>query len=381
MKLAVVIPKDPESGCGVADYAGRLRQSLFELNPSLRTTILWPAVDDASGDWQIGDRARGIRFGQSILSAIEGMPGPTIDLPQAVLLQYSGYGFSRNGAPAWLIATLDYLREKRKHLQLLTYFHEVYATSPPWRRAFYYTRQQKRVAAEVAMRSDAILTNRLKSGRWLDQFRDERSEQCYVLAVPSNVGEPKSWPCWQHRRDELVLFGGSRFKQVFLAGRYSSKVVAIAKQLSVDKIINIGSRVPEFARCFGIAGLNVEQTGYLNAMEVSKILARTKFGLFEYFPDFLTKSGVLAAYAAHGVVPVCRRRVWNALKGEIDYLGGGAILGFHAMRTLSQLEKSGEFAQLSRRLFSWYESHCLRRHALCIDELLEQRARHSAVPS
>ncbi len=55
-----------------------------------------------------------------------------------LILHYSGYGYDRNGAPAWLVDALRQ-RSMERAAHVVSYFHELYATGRPWQRAFWYS--------------------------------------------------------------------------------------------------------------------------------------------------------------------------------------------------------------------------------------------------
>ena len=125
------------------------------------------------------------------------------DLP--VLLHYAGYGYQARGCPTRLVAGLrDWKR--RGGGRLVTVFHEVYASGPPWRSSFWLFPFQRRLAAERARRSDGIVTSleiyrsllhRLVPGREAEVLRSSRqwaSPRRYPLwksaATPRGLGVP-----------------------------------------------------------------------------------------------------------------------------------------------------------------------------------------------
>ena len=55
----------------------------------------------------------------------------------AVLLHYVNYGYAPRGCPAWLVRGIARWRSGATGRRLVTYFHEVYATGPPWRSSFW----------------------------------------------------------------------------------------------------------------------------------------------------------------------------------------------------------------------------------------------------
>ena len=110
-----------------------------------------------------------------------------------LILHYSGYGYDRNGAPAWLVDALRQ-RSMERQAHVVSYFHELYATGRPWQRAFWYSARQRRVASEIARLSDAVTTNREQSARWLEEQTGRSARSVPSLPVPSNIGEPDQVP-------------------------------------------------------------------------------------------------------------------------------------------------------------------------------------------
>src|ERR1700694_1834036 len=85
--------------------------------------------------------------------------------PASILLHYSGYGFSADGAPLSLPRALERVRTSGQY-RVGFYFHELFATSMPWRSAFWYTNRQKRVAKALAAQADFIATNLSRHSDW-----------------------------------------------------------------------------------------------------------------------------------------------------------------------------------------------------------------------
>src|SRR5687767_5793083 len=53
-----------------------------------------------------------------------------------VLLHYSGYGFHERGFPHWLLDGLENFLS-RTPVRFAVFFHEIWASGPPWKSEFY----------------------------------------------------------------------------------------------------------------------------------------------------------------------------------------------------------------------------------------------------
>jgi hypothetical protein len=121
-----------------------------------------------------------------------------------------------------------------------------------------------------------------------------------VQPIFSNIGEPDPVPAFVEREAVCVLFGrgDTRRRTYERFRRYFDEL----RMLSIERLIEIGVE-PETT-----AGLEwpfpVARLGSRKASEVSAIMARVKYGLFECPVHIAGKSGVLAALAAHGIVPI-----------------------------------------------------------------------------
>ena len=99
--------------------------------------------------------------------------------PQAegieLIVHYSGYGYEPRGLCGWLNRELADARARLgPRLRIVVMFHELYASGPPWRSAFWLGGRQARIAAELAALSEAALTNTQAHARWLEQQLEPR---------------------------------------------------------------------------------------------------------------------------------------------------------------------------------------------------------------
>jgi hypothetical protein len=88
---------------------------------------------------------------------------------------------------------------------------------------------------------------------------------------------------------------------------------------------------------------------------VRELLQRARFGFVAYPLDFIGKSGVFAAYAAHGVVPI----VPADKQGASD----GLQPARHFLDGLRLGNGAEDLASIQRKLFRWYTSHSVKVQA------------------
>jgi hypothetical protein len=103
--------------------------------------------------------------------------------------------------------------------------------------------------------------------------------------------------------------------------------------------------------------LQVEEKGPRPATEVSHFLAESMAGFLTYFEDSLAKSGIFAAYCAHGMLPVMAGRGAS----EPDGISSGSeylsVLDMPENMTEAEMQTVADNAQL------WYRKHSLEETA------------------
>jgi len=290
----------PPTVGGVADYTALLSRRLVEVSDGAVEPVLMHAgnqpVEAIDVDFPVEDLS-GQCSASALAQAIERLAAEA-DGRAVVLLEYSGYGYASRGAPLWLARGLRRVCGE-DGVPLITMFHELYATGPPWKSAFWMSFLQSLTARRIARCSTEILTNRTSSEEWLKSVGGGTSVE--MQPVFSNVGEPSTVPPFDSRQDVAILFGGEGTKrQVHQQTARGAK--NRLEELGIDRIVDIGPR-PEKADTDAF-GLPVLQKGVLPAEKVSELLKRAKVGLVRCPSDCITKSGIAAAYFAHGVIPL-----------------------------------------------------------------------------
>jgi hypothetical protein len=131
-------------------------------------------------------------------------------------------------------------------------------------------------------------------------------------------------------------------------------------RLGVEKVVEIGPRTQSVPAHIGSAP--VEVRGVLPVSEISEILSTSRYGFIAFHlwtPPLgiilLEKSGVFAAYAAHGVIPVM---FWPNRRCCHD--GHSLFLDSLDLRSLDEAES---LTALQGRLCNWYGGHTPQKQA------------------
>ena len=129
-----VVPQLPPPQEGVGSFAMSLAAALLERYGTESRFVV------GSPSWTPNPEGGGI----SALGIPQREPGSLYDTldtasgaaAAAILLHYANYGYEPRGCPAWLIGGLAAWKA-RARCRLVTVFHEVHATGPPWRSSFW----------------------------------------------------------------------------------------------------------------------------------------------------------------------------------------------------------------------------------------------------
>lgn len=350
-KLVHIVPNLPPAICGVGDYALAVSKAMNIREPGINSSCI------AAGIETFGKQTPGTsRFWNKVEDALGD------DTLLAAVIHYSGYGYASNGAPGWLpIALLD-RPEKFRNTKILAFFHELYAPLWPLRKSFYTTGIQKRVARRVLHACDFAFTNRKASATWLEQQAKGSQGKIPFLPVPSNVGQLASPISYESRAPHAIIFGNQKAKRPFLAGRGAQQVATVCQRLAIKTIFEIGRPCPNATLKAHLKGIDFQQTGFLPDAEVSSLLRNARIGFFDYFPGYLSKSGVLAALASHGVVPIGFPRIQQELHTMLG-LNDEPITD---LKTLGKIDCEVGHQLLSRcssAIWKWSQGHDVDSHA------------------
>lgn len=282
-------------------------------------------------------------------------------------LHFSGYGFQKRGVPFWLLRAMREMRPRFDNIGIV--FHELFAVGPPWRSAFWLSELQKHIARELLGLADFWITSREGSARWLHSVQ-KREVPHRVLPIFSNVGE--LGPVHRPREPRLVVFGtrevrakafdwqdGAIFR---CAQRHGLRIHDIGASFEADS--PIGSRL---ARAEAVVH------GKQPAEAVSALLADSSHGVVAYDLDFVAKSGIFAAYAAHGACPVLLAPSYEEADGLVA--GRHYLPGFESVGQVSH-----DAALIGKQARDWYEPHRVAVHQAALLELDAEARKAKSLP-
>ena len=275
--------------------------------------------------------------------------------PTTVLLHYVNYGYAKRGCPVWLVDGLQRWRSASVNRSVVTMFHETYASGPLWASSFWLSPLQRNLAARVASLSDRCLTSRQGYGKLLYELSLGKQTQIPTLPVFSNLGEPGWVPPLVERERRVVVFGSSS-NRLRVYRESFAKLELTCQLLGIKEIWDIG---PSTSLTLStVNGVPVVQLGQRSAAEISGFLLNSLAGFFDYNPDFLAKSGIFAAYCAHGLLPVSARcsalPVDSIEAGKHYWMPDGQRKG---LKNLVKLQAIADNA------YAWYQTHNLSVHA------------------
>jgi len=178
-------------------------------------------------------------------------------------------------------------------------FHELYAFGPPWRSSFWTSPLQRALVKSLALLSDHCVTNLNVSLQVLARMTARPESNFSVLPVFSNVGEPKLASNFSRRKPRMIVFGSAAWRRQAYH-EHQAALEQACHALSMTEVVDIGppcGAIPKLSvRCVPKGGLPPDQ--------VSREMLDALAGFFSYPAACLGKSGVFAAYAAHGLAPM-----------------------------------------------------------------------------
>jgi hypothetical protein len=346
MTLLVQVSAPVEGG--VRDYALSLQRC-------------WQQAGLASEDWQHPLTHRQATLGQR-LHAIEPIRPDAAAAPDArpdiaMLLHFSGYGYAARGLCGWLVDEIETARRDFGcRLRVVTMFHELAASGPPWRSAFWLAAAQGRIAERLARASDCIWTNSAQHERWLRSRLNGATVEIGVQPVFSTIGEGCD-DSTRPRLPSLVIFGADSTRQRAL--RHWRLHAPTLGALGIRDAVEIGPGSSVLAGQHDFAGPPLRFAGRLAADDVARQLCNSRFALLDYPSIHLAKSSVFAACTALGCVVLNTARPGpdaDGLQAGTHYLN---LLGHKPLPTASEALDS-----IARAAQTWYRGHVLQRQSV-----------------
>lgn len=272
-----------------------------------------------------------------------------------VLLHYVNYGYQNRGVPFRLAPALRKLRGHGPN-RLVTVFHELYASAPPWRSAFWLKPFQRGIAQSIARLSDACV---ITSGTALAQLRRLAPDvPVSIQPVFSGFGEPVLSPAQIAEKDSRrwVICGGTALLEKSVRS-FREILSHVPEAFSPRELFVLGGNDNEKVRAM-LNDLRDVKWNYhpqIDEPAASQILSRCSFGWMDYFHrpdapvDALFKSSAFAALCAHGVIPVFPHQT-APLALEEDCLPGL----FSVDPVSARLPSPDERAKTGCEIHNWY---------------------------
>jgi hypothetical protein len=341
------VPRLPPLVDGVGDYSLSLARRLQQdFGLEIRFMICDPAWSGAGDLEEFAIAGLTSRTSTALCQQLEAWQQNQSTI---VLLHYVGYGYARRGCPTWLVNGLSDWRKGGTQRYLVTMFHELYASGTPiWTSSFWTSALQKQLAVRLACLSDRCLTNRQASAEALEGMSQGKHQEIPALPVFSTIGEPKLIQPLSSRCRRIVVFGGRGQRQ-----RAYQRSLPILEQaylkLGMQEIVDIGPPLSQPLPT--VAGRPIKALGVQPAIEVTRLLADSVAGFFDYPIAYLEKSTIFAAYCAHRVLPIGgvypEQTLVGIEPGRDFWIGNPAPLDWDNLQAIAD------------HAYAWYHPHSL----------------------
>ena len=362
-----IVPRRAVIPDGIGDFASRLADRLAD-GHGIASVFLQAAsgseAEPRVDRWPTEALER--RTGDALAEALARLSA-SANL-KALLLHVSGYGYQRRGVPEWLAEGLEDFARSPNRVPVIGFFHELWVdrSARPWTSSFWLRSRQRRVTQRLwALCNRAITSNTAYRDMLGTLAAAPQNRHIDVLPVFSNIGEPETLLPFAERPAALAVFAGSG--TAYLQRHHGKALRELLVRENIGEIVNIGARSESQPAAIG--DVPVRALGQLPALAVSAVLAKARFGALCYRNrGVFGKSGTLAAYAAHGVVPV----VFGSHGADADGLAAGRnyfVAGGGGV---------ADVANISKRVREWYGHHNIARHAELLAGMLHNASRRAA---
>jgi hypothetical protein len=297
---------------GMGDYARHLAEELWRRHGIASEMVVFHRPDNGA-ETGVGEGWR-VRYaeaatGEALVAAVQERMR---EMPQAhLLLHYGPYAYTGNGRPLHFAEAMAKLGADGR---LAVFFHEMWARGWPWKRAFWTQGNQVRAVRALIGASHVGFTSSELFRRWMEPLNGRRTplEQVRIF---SNMGEVERPLPLREREPRLVVFG-QRETRLRLYREYRRELEQLCRILGLERIVDAGSGTAAIPERVGAIAL--ERVGFLSEAEASRLLATSVAGVVCYAPVVWEKSGVLATYQAHGMVPVVAARWMQGFRATAE---------------------------------------------------------------
>lgn len=278
-----------------------------------------------------------------------------------VILHFSGYGYATRGLCFDLIKSIKEWKNRNKKRQLITIFHEIYATGPIYRMSFWTYIPQKYLAKTLFKLSDLVLTTTKENQSILSLFKPKK--KVILSNVFSNIGNVKHYKKLNERKKIAIIFGGVYQKEILYKDMMSNQnnYLNLLNRLFIEKIIDVGPKITEIKK---IGHIPIKSMGVKSKKFISNLLSDAKAGLVFYPVSQMTKSGIVASYASHGVLIInfCKNKILRS--NEF----------FPGLYFISDVEKKNNvsYQKIVNKINKFYMNNNIKKTVLFINNFLKK---------
>lgn len=344
-----LVPRLPPMMDGVGDYALNLARFLREGHgiPGgfLVADPQWPSVDQLEG-FPVHKLATPTTASLAACLAKIGNG--------QVFLHYVGYGYDPRGLPHWLVDALTELPPGR----LTTFYHELWASGPPWSSAFWLHPFQRHLAFKLARISRSILTSTHRMAALIEN-------NVRTIPIPSNVaGRTTPLPAapgdapWR-----IAVFGQApnRLRNLMAHEKF---LRLLNQRGQLAKIILAGEgvcRLPQPSQEVALlekflSKFQIEIYPDATPAQVVQCFSHADFGLWHYPASLLAKSTVFMTALACGCPMVL-----PAADGNFEFQAGCHYLlcdgSVESARTFVDEARTGRLREVGDTGRRWYFEH------------------------
>src|SRR2546430_5537683 len=354
-RVLQIVPHLPGTFDGVGDYALNLARAL-SADHGIDTTFLVAGKTSATA-----------RDGYAVISGLSAARCPVLARDhEHVILHYVNYGYQARGVPFLLRTFVKQLRSQLRG-RWVTTFHELYASGPPWKSAFWLRPFQVRIARDMIDVSASCVVSNTPIETAI-HAHDPR-KKIHFVPVMSNFGEPKLTDFRAASPGRWAICGGTALvaRSLGLFERLSSDIPEELAPRHLDVVggredVSIVAVLDRLKR--NRPDLPVHHYPEVGIDLASEVLRQSSFGFIDYFgagtvwPGMLLKSTAFAALCAHGVIPVLSHRE------EPIAVGGDALPGaYYLTPGAANVPQLADVPEIRRQVYDWYHAHAASRQA------------------
>jgi hypothetical protein len=342
-KTAFLAPRLPPYIDGVGDYSANLIRNSPELQDALLLVY--------EGGLDLLSNFPRLKI-ESIPSDLHDLDSLLFEADVSLLIvQYSAYGFHSRGCPLALLKAVRRWRLSNRENRLLIMAHELWTRSVPWRLDGIRQLLHRRECLKLACSADYIFTSTSGYQAWLSSIVPP--SKLRTLPIGSNIIPLEPFPLFNDRETGgWVLFGKQR-SRIRALESFRSWIPKLYAAGLIDKLEIVGSAessVDDEHEMRLLTELLPREVfvrhGELNVSDLSRVLARNRYGLLSQTPQSSTKSGVFMAYASHQLAVVVSQN-W---KSSVPF--GQWVIEPSSLFTLDTSQT--QIAIAVRSLFDWY---------------------------